>query len=145
MTQTDINETLWALRKALHRPGQDPVARARAIEAAARELDERLSEGGPLPEDWAEDRISSASRQHYIETGRYLTREDYAGTAVLDRLYDVAGDYEVSVLDELTRRAELRWTCPSCDWVNTAEAAGCEMCPTARPKQDSDDAAQEVA
>lgn len=78
MKNIDVNQALKKLRAALWRTDLDPLTRARVIDDAARELDNRLSEGGELPDDWREDRVSSASRQHYIDTGRYLTREDYA-------------------------------------------------------------------
>jgi hypothetical protein len=38
--------------------------------------------------------------------------------AVLQELYDAAGDQEVAVLDELSVRAGLIWVCDSCGWRN---------------------------
>lgn len=115
MRNVKINVALGRLRAALWSGrdlGVDPQTRARVIAEAARELDSWLSEGGELPDDWREDRVSSASRQHYIDTGRYLTREDYAD----ERTESCGSSTDRQVLDELALmlgEAEDGWRSPA--------------------------------
>lgn len=47
----------------------------------------------------------------------------------LDRLYEVADDYQADVLDELSHKAGLVWTCRRHDppWTNQA-GEPCEKC-----------------
>lgn len=47
----------------------------------------------------------------------------------LDKLYEIADDYEVAVLDELAHRARLVWTCRRHDvpWTNQV-GEPCEQC-----------------
>lgn len=73
--------------------------------------------------------------------------EGLASMSELDRLYDVAGDRELSVLDELAVRAGLLWRCDAerersvarlipdmpCGWMNRPEAERCEGCGADRP------------
>jgi len=45
----------------------------------------------------------------------------------LARMYDVAQDWEASVLDDLRQRAGITWEC-ECPWTNLAEDATCQHC-----------------
>jgi hypothetical protein len=58
--------------------------------------------------------------------------EDQVETGELDRMYQVAADDEVAVLDALAERAGLRWTCRDSPehrfpWTNHA-GEPCEQC-----------------
>lgn len=56
----------------------------------------------------------------------------------LAQLYDVARDDEVTVLDDLARRAGLIWTCPACRWNNEEGNVECLDCGEAqREPEDS--------
>lgn len=55
-------------------------------------------------------------------TGYPRTADDAIG-----RLYDAATDYDISVLDDLLRRAGLRWEHVGC-WTNTTRTRTCENC-----------------
>ncbi len=45
----------------------------------------------------------------------------------LSALYNVATDYELSILDDLAARAGLNWTHIAC-WTNPATTERCENC-----------------
>ena len=66
--------------------------------------------------------------------------EALARRTEVDRMYDVADDYEAATLDELRRRAGITWECyrgdpdrlSSC-WTNMADDEVCQQCGTPRP------------
>ena len=61
----------------------------------------------------------------------------------LDQMYGVAYDWEVDVLDDLLRRAGLRWEHSGC-WTNRADDAACGRCGRPRDEVESDDFDDEV-
>ena len=46
---------------------------------------------------------------------------------MMRRLWDVADDYEMGVLDALRDKARITWTCPVKPWTNYVGAT-CEEC-----------------
>jgi hypothetical protein len=51
----------------------------------------------------------------------------------IEKLYDVADDYEKDVLDSLRLRSNLIWQCEVCHWFNDPLADKCENCGTLKP------------
>lgn len=77
----DPNAALVEIRDVIRKIRDDRTARTldaflelENITTAAEALDEWLTKGGFLPAAWDVDTASSASRQHYIDTGQYLRR-----------------------------------------------------------------------
>ena len=55
----------------------------------------------------------------------------------LTALYNAADDYEAAVLDNLTIRAGLIWSC-FCRWHNLTTSDTCERCGRTRQQSDHD-------
>ena len=66
--------------------------------------------------------------------------EEAAAATEIDRLYQVAEDWEADVLDQLRRRAGLTWECTGdkpdgfSHWTNLSTDDVCGLCGRRRPE-----------
>ncbi len=55
----------------------------------------------------------------------------------LSALYAVADDHEAAILDDLAKRAGLRWEC-GCSWYNPSADKQCGGCDRARDEEEEE-------
>lgn len=85
--------------------------------------------------DWsrlADGTVGEQLAARLYADGWHVARTGTLGPDPIDALYQVAAGGETSALDELVQRAELRWQCSGCGWMNLAEEPVCENCRAGR-------------
>lgn len=59
--------------------------------------------------------------------------------AEMERIWNVADDYEMSIIEGLRRRAGLTWECPDC-WTNEEDDQVCGQCGEPKPGTEKESA-----
>lgn len=105
----------------------DPAEILSALESA---LDDPMNYGDHDTSEWMDVTVGSAGPGTWEPGG------------ILNRLWNVADDYEASVLDDLLIRASVTWQCENrlaeghaCGYRNPVEDDTCGNCGAPRPEQ----------